>query len=131
MTKKEILFSVTRKDCEWSYFNGTGNGGQAKNKTRSAVRVHHPPSGARGVSQESRSKLDNEKSAFSKMANTDEFKKWARLEAARVTGKLKEIEEKIDYEMKYHIKTEVFKDGKWRDWDEVEISDREGSKEDI
>ena len=129
--RKEILFTVTRKDCEWSYYNGTGNGGQAKNKTRSAVRVLHPPSGARGQAQESRSKLDNEKLAFERMAKTIEFQKWARLQAAKITGKLEEIEEKIDYELKHNIKTEVFKNGKWIDWDnslEKEIDDNDQFK---
>lgn len=120
MSKKERLFSVTRKDCEWSYFNGTGNGGQAKNKTRSAVRLYHPPSGVHVQAQESRSKLDNEQLAWKRLGNHPDFVKWARLEAARVTGKLAEIEEKIERDMarEQDFTVEVFRNGKWHKWSE-------------
>ena len=30
--KKELLFSVTAADCDWSYTKGTGAGGQKKTK---------------------------------------------------------------------------------------------------
>jgi protein subunit release factor B len=111
--KKELLFSVTRKDCEWNYHHGSGAGGQKRNKTQNAVRVYHPPSGARGQAQESRSLKENEKLAFERMANTKEFSKWVKLEAARVTGQLQKIEEKVDQMMANETKTEIFKDGKW------------------
>lgn len=46
--KKQLLFSVTAKDCEWSYTRGTGAGGQKKNKTSSAVHCSHKQSKAHG-----------------------------------------------------------------------------------
>ena len=30
MQDKKLLFSITAKDCEWSYTKGSGNGGQKK-----------------------------------------------------------------------------------------------------
>ena len=43
---RQLLFSVTANDCDWSYTRGTGNGGQKKNKTNSAVHCKHRASGA-------------------------------------------------------------------------------------
>lgn len=72
--KKELLFSVTAADCDWSYTKGTGSGGQKKNKTSSAVHCTHRASRAHGYSEASRSQLDNKREAFVKMCNTKEFK---------------------------------------------------------
>ena len=89
--KKELLFSVTAKDCEWSYTKGTGAGGQKRNKTSSAVHCTHRPSGAHGYSEASRSQHDNKREAFVKMAESKEFQKWNRMEAMRRMGVLDEI----------------------------------------
>lgn len=116
---KQLLFSLTRKDFEWSYFNGTGPGGQGKNKSRSAVRVRHAASGAHAQAQESRSKTDNERLAFQRLTADPLFTKWVRIEAARRTGMLDEIEEKVEREMKSNrIKVEAKRDGKWVDWED-------------
>ena len=113
---KELLFSVTAKDCEWSYTRGSGKGGQARNKISSAVHCMHRPSGAHGYSEASRSQLDNKRSAFRKMAESKEFKAWHKLETARVQGKLLGIEEEVERQMK-NIKVEVKENDKWVDWD--------------
>ena len=73
---KELLFSVTASDCDWSYTKGTGAGGQKRNKTSSAVHCTHRLSGAHGYSEASRSQLDNKRDAFVKMVQTEEFKQW-------------------------------------------------------
>ena len=73
---KKILFSVTDKDCKFTYTRGSGKGGQKRNKTSSAVRCHHVPSGAMGYSDDTRSQLQNKKIAFSRMAKTPEFNCW-------------------------------------------------------
>nr|WP_298657373.1 peptide chain release factor-like protein [uncultured Flavobacterium sp.] len=64
--EKELLFSVTKEDCDWSYTKGTGSGGQKRNKTSSAVHCTHRESGAKGYSEASRSQLDNKRDAFLK-----------------------------------------------------------------
>lgn len=109
---KELLFSVAAKDCEWSYTKGSGKGGQKKNKTSSAIHCIHRPSGAHGYSEESRSQLDNKRSAFRKMAETKEFKVWHKLETARISGKLNDINEEVDRQLK-NIKIEKKENGKW------------------
>ena len=117
---KELLFSITANDCDWSYTRGTGKGGQKKNKTSSAVHCMHRPSGAHGYSEASRSQRDNKEDAFKKMAETTEFKKWFRLEVARRTGQLFEIEDAVNREMR-KINVEV-KDEKGR-WTKVDRDD--------
>lgn len=113
MSKKELVFSVTANDCEWSYTRGTGKGGQKKNKTSSAVHCMHRPSGAHGYSEASRSQRENKEDAFRKMAETKEFKNWMRLETARRTGQLMEIEEAVEREMR-RVSVEVKDEqGRW------------------
>jgi protein subunit release factor B len=109
---KELLFSVTASDCEWSYTRGTGKGGQKKNKTSSAVHCFHRPSGAHGFAQDSRKQVENKRSAFVRMAATAEFQAWHRVESARRTGALIEIEEIVDREMQ-HVVVEVQNSGRW------------------
>lgn len=112
--EKKLLFSVTAKDCEWSYTKGTGAGGQKRNKTSSAVHCHHRPSGARGYSEASRSQLDNKRDAFVKMANTVEFRRWNQLEAMKKMGQLEELERKVAEDMKpWNLKYETKVDGVW------------------
>ena len=111
---KELLFTVTANDCDWSYTRGTGKGGQKKNKTSSAVHCMHRPSGAHGYSESSRSQLDNKREAFRKMAETKEFTTWHRIEAARRMGTLATVQEYVDNEMRSkNVRVEVKQDGKW------------------
>lgn len=114
---KELLFSVTAKDCEFSYSRGTGPGGQKRNKTCSAVQCTHIASGASGRADDTRSQHDNKKLAFSRMAASQTFQSWAKIEACRVTGKLAQIEEWVDREMRVNVRTEKKdKDGRWVEW---------------
>lgn len=110
--EKKLLFSVTAKDCEWSYTRGSGNGGQKKNKTSSAVHCMHRPSGAHGYSEASRSQADNKRDAFVKMAQSEAFQKWNKLEAMKRCGILDEIDRKVAEEMT-KVKIEIRIDGKW------------------
>ena len=120
--KRQLLFSVTKDDCDWSYTRGTGNGGQKKNKTNSAVHCRHRASGARGYSESSRSQLDNRRDAFVKMCNTEEFKRWHRLETLRRTGMMDQIDRKVAEELT-KIKIEVRVDGKWTEVKESQLVD--------
>lgn len=113
---KELVLSITAKDCTWSYTRGTGAGGQKKNKTSSAVHCAHEPSGAHGYAEETRSQHENKKLAFDKMVATRKFQDWLKLEVARKTGKLLEINESVERKMK-QIRVEVQEDGKWTEVD--------------
>ena len=123
MATKEILFSVTANDCEWSYTKGTGSGGQKKNKTSSAVHCMHRPSGAHGYSEASRSQLDNKREAFTKMANSKEFKEWHKMETMRRNGQMAVIDAIVEREIK-KIKIEVHDEqGRWTQVKESELKD--------
>ncbi|HWY35989.1 MAG TPA: peptide chain release factor-like protein, partial [Nitrosopumilaceae archaeon] len=109
------LFSITAKDCDWSYYVGPGDGGQKKQKTHSAVMCTHRASGAQGRCHDSRSQGQNKKNAFERMANTKEFKAWHKIEIARRTGETIKIEEEVRKAMNpENIRTEVKdENGKW------------------
>lgn len=122
MTTKNPLFSVTRSDLEWSYTKGTGAGGQKRNKTSSAVHCTHRPSGAHGYSESSRSQFENKIDAFKKMAESERFQHWLKLESQRRTGELFESERRIENELK-KVKIEVKIDGRWVEVNEDQLVD--------
>ena len=109
---KKLLFSITAKDCEWSYARGSGNGGQARNKSNNAVHCMHRPSGAHGYSEASRSQADNKQDAFQKMADSDKFKKWLHIEFMKRSGEMDEVDRYVEKELT-KVKTEIKIDGKW------------------
>jgi len=58
---RELLFSVTKKDLEITYFSGSGGGGQHRNRHKNCVRMYHPDSGVRTTGQSHKEKRSNEK----------------------------------------------------------------------
>lgn len=112
---KQLLFSVTARDCKWAYTRGTGNGGQKKNKTNSAVHCIHTASGAHGYAEDHRSQGQNRSLAFERMAKSKEFVAWRQMEARRVTGQQAEIEMKVEREMG-KIRVDIKNaDGRWEE----------------
>jgi protein subunit release factor B len=110
---KELLFSVTASDCDWSYYVGPGNGGQKKNKTHSGVICLHRASGAQARCHDGRSQSQNKQAAFRKMAETKEFKAWHRIEVAKHMGTHRDIEKAVDKAME-QVRTEVQdENGRW------------------
>ena len=112
--KRELLFSVTIHDCEVQEFCTGGKGGQNQNRRKMGIRIIHHPSGARGEGREERSQLANKRRAWVRMAQTEEFKKWHRIECARRLGTLIDIEVATEKAMDVrNLKVEGKKDGKW------------------
>jgi len=125
--EKELLFSVTAKDCDWDYVRGSGKGGQKRNKTSSAVRCRHRPSGAIGYAEDTRSQATNKQLAFRRMAESAEFIKWQRVEAAKHTGEIASIKQRIEKDLQNPNTTRIEgKDEKGR-W--VNIEESEAYKE--
>jgi protein subunit release factor B len=117
MSKKELLFSVTKKDLEITWFSGHGPGGQNRNKCQNCCRIHHPASGATTTGQEQRDRSQNQKAAFRRLVDHPKFKIWWQ---RRVWECLKgeTVEQRVEREMRdENIRTEVLKDGKWVVWD--------------
>lgn len=96
---RELLFSVRAKDCRFDYYRGTGAGGQKRNKTSSACRCTHIESGAVGQSDDTRSQHKNKRIAFRRMAESERFETWHKMETARRLGKLQDIDERVDRAM--------------------------------
>ena len=94
--KKELLFTLTKKDFDVSFFRASGPGGQKVNKTSSACRIVHRASGAVGESREERSQAQNKKIAFNRMAQSKTFKSWLRLEAAARIKGFADIDKMVD-----------------------------------
>jgi hypothetical protein len=112
---RQLLFTVTAKDCELQFYRGTGKGGQKRNKTSSAVRIIHKESGARGECQEHREQTLNKQTAFKRMAESHTFQAWAKIKAYGIMGVEAEIQKRVDDWMNPHnIIVEVKDDnGNW------------------
>jgi len=115
--KKELLFSITKKDFDIEYFSGTGAGGQYRNKHQNCVRMKHSKSGAMSTGQSNRSRNANEREALRGLVKTKEFKIWIN-RAINEVIEGKTIDDKIDEMMSpENIKVEVRgKDG----WSEMQ-----------
>jgi len=98
--KKRKWFSITAKDFDWQPYKGTGAGGQKKNKTSSAMRCKHPPSGAVGKCEDHRQQRKNKTEAFKRCVETPEFQGWLKGETEIGLG---------------NVKMEVRKEGSWVD----------------
>jgi ribosome-associated protein len=55
------------RDCRLEIFTGGGPGGQHRNKTQNAVRIHHPPSGLVVTATERRSLEANRRAAMERL----------------------------------------------------------------
>ena len=111
---RKLVLSVTARDCEWTYFRGSGAGGQKRNKTSNCARCAHAPSGAVGIGQDGRSQTHNRRTAFKQMAESEKFRAWVRLECARWAGHTGEAERYAEREIRSsRVRVEVQQDGRW------------------
>ena len=110
---RQKLFSVTIKDCEVETFRSGGKGGQNQNKRDTGVRVRHVPSGAVAESRDTRSQGENKQSAFRKMAESQKFQLWAKIEAARRMGQ-ETLEDRVERAMQpKNLLVEAYEQDKW------------------
>jgi protein subunit release factor B len=116
-TKKQLLFSLTKKDFIVEYYNPGKNGGQNANKVATACRIHHPKSGAIGDCHEERTQKPNRERAFNRLIKSDKFQKWLRLETAKRLGQLDDIEKKVEKALSEAV-VEIRENDRW-----VKVSD--------
>lgn len=90
MAKKELVCSISMKNLIIQTFRCGGKGGQNVNKVETGVRLTHPPSGAVAQSCTHRKQFENKREALRRLANTPEFKLWAKKQAAQYS--LSEVE---------------------------------------
>jgi peptide chain release factor 2 len=67
VVKEKDIIVINDNDLKWDFFKSTGPGGQHKNKTMTAVRLTHTPSGCVVISSNERSQLDNKRNALIQM----------------------------------------------------------------
>lgn len=113
---RELLFRVTIKDCDVQTFRTGGHGGQHRDKTSNGVRIVHPPSGGMGQCSDDRSQRVNKREAFVRMAKSEKFEAWRKLEAMRLLGHFPEtLAAIVDREMdEANLLVEIHQDGVWR-----------------
>ncbi len=76
MTWREYLLlddAAFERQCVVTHTKGSGPGGQKRNKTSSAVRITHSPSGIFVRAEESRSQKSNRKHAFQRLRQAIAF----------------------------------------------------------
>ena len=106
---KQLLFSVTKKDFDIDYFNGTGKGGQHRNKHANCVRLKHRDSGVMVTAQESRKKEQNLSVAFKRILDHPTFQFWYRFKCAELMRDQESENRKIDRIVSSQIKEENLK----------------------
>ncbi len=126
---RERIRILSERDLTFSYFCGSGAGGQARNKVHTGVQIRHEESGAIGRASDSRSQDQNKRSAFLRLCEHPKMKFWL----ARKLFEIREgekLEAQIEREAsgkncKYEIRNP---DGRW---EEVPLSyfDGEAAKE--
>ena len=96
MKNKELLHSVTIKDCKVEITKGSGKGGQNRNKRDTCVRITHLESGAVGFSCDERKQRRNKIMAFKRMCHSDKFKIWHKRKIAELMRDNQAFERKIE-----------------------------------
>ena len=91
-----LLFTVPRHDLRLEFFRAGGKGGQKQNKTSSACRITHVPSGAVGESRDERQQTQNRKLALERLVASRTFMAWARLHAAVMAEGFRSLDAKVD-----------------------------------
>ena len=106
--KKEVIVET---------YKSSGPGGQRKNKTETAVRLRHLPSGITVTATEYRSQAQNRKQAFERLR--DRLIRLNRPRRPRIptSTPLKTIEKKKEekkiHSIKKHLRKKVEKESKW------------------
>lgn len=96
---RELLVSVTKKDLEITFFSGTGNGGQHRNKHMNCVRIKHKDSGVLTTGQDERTREQNLRNAFKRLCNHPKFKRWLRIKTAESLEDKEQLKKEIDIEV--------------------------------
>ena len=117
--KRQLLYSLRKKDFKLQTFRSGGPGGQHQNKTDSGVRIIHSDSGGVGESREHKSQIQNRKAAFKRLIEHPKFMLWHTRKCNEViTGQT--LEQRVKEMMKLkNLKVEIInEEGKWEEWKE-------------
>jgi len=93
--KKAKKLKIKPQDIEEQFIRGSGHGGQKINKTSSAVRLRHMPTGIEVKVQKHREREKNRMSAYKLLINKiEEQLKWQESEKAKKIHKLRKQKQK-------------------------------------
>ena len=119
---RQLLFSITKKDLEITWYASSGPGGQKKNKTRNACRIRHPDSGVLVTASERRERQRNLRAALERLVAHPKFKIWHAKKCHEVLKGIT-LEEEIDQMLKNDpIRIEIRKEDKWTEVLEDELT---------
>jgi len=112
--KRELLFSVTKKDLDITWFSGCGAGGQHRNKHQNCIRIQHRASGTLVTGQSHKERQSNIKEALKNLTSNPKFKVWLSRMIYEVLGG-KTLDERVNEMMEpNHIKVETRNEsGNW------------------
>jgi hypothetical protein len=91
------------EQCEVDTYRASGPGGQKRNKTSSAVRLRHLPSGLVVIAEESRSQHENRARALKRMRQALYLKVREELPADSSVTALEDFREARDQEGRLHL----------------------------
>lgn len=106
---KELLFKISKKDFELTWFSGSGCGGQNRNKNQNCCRLKHLETGIIAVGQSNKSRNQNKKEALENLVKNEKWKLWHKKKCSELLIDKNKLEE--DYQnmckpenFKYEIK---------------------------
>ncbi|MCK5613187.1 peptide chain release factor-like protein [Candidatus Pacearchaeota archaeon] len=108
------LLTLTKKDFVIWYFSGRGAGGQHRNRHMNCVKITHPESKVSGCGTEQRSREQNKRMAFKRLAADPKFKAWLSLQGLYKEAVDQAVEEAMNPK---NLKVEMMKEGKWEETD--------------
>ena len=112
MNKQKPLLTLTKKDFAIWYYSGTGAGGQHRNRHMNCVKISHPESGVTGCGTEQKSREQNKKMAFKRLAADPKFKAWLSMQGLHKEAVDRAVEEAMNPK---NLKVEMWKEGQWRE----------------
>ncbi len=111
--KKEMLFRITKKDLNITFFSGSGAGGQHRNRHMNCVRLNHKDSGTMVTGQSNKAKKANIQEALNNLIKSPKFKVWHARRVKECIDK-STLEETVEKMVAPHnLKTEVLIEDKW------------------
>ena len=123
--KKELLYSLTKKDFDLQTFRSGGPGGQHQNKRDTGVRIIHRESGAVGECRSTRSQAQNKKMALSRLVEHPKFQVWHIKKCSEIIeGKsLDELVEEMMNPKNMKCERQNSK-GQWVEWPDWYLDER-------
>lgn len=111
---KTLIFSLTKKDFELTWFSGSGAGGQHRNKHQNCARLRHIETGVIATGQSQRDQQSNLREALEGMKRNKQFLAWCQLKCSEIESG-ETIEQAVDRMMKpENLKIEYKVDGQWQ-----------------